>query len=468
MPPELAGPSSRGKRRRGSHSRGSATGRLASVSIALPSSSMPARAARRRQRWLADHRELSLHGRGVPFATTSRPERFQLPAPAGRLGAQTLRRSPWFSVSVGHVARSCTVDLGAASAPAHRPRRTIVTFSAQTDATPPAESRTQRGCTSCGNCSSARPSRGTRPTRSSPRCRTPDAARLALAGSGRTAAIADGQIRKVVLGASPLSSGSRIAVVPAGARRAARPHSSGCYVAVLSVGAGLVVAAASPELLARKRDRCLVSHALAGTARRYATTARRQRARASALLSVAQGAARACGRRRRHCRAHGRYLRAVAHPPRRRCCALRFLQHLWTPVSGRLRPARACSMPCASASDAGGAGVSRRARLATGSRRIGERRDGLYSGVAGWINADGDGDAVVVLRSAYVEDRTAVALGRRRNRRGIRSRRGARRNGTEARDACSSPADRMSIRIRPRSAGAQTKKASSCATSRSD
>jgi isochorismate synthase EntC len=40
--------------------------------------------------------------------------------------------------------------------------------------------------------------------------------------------------------------------------------------------------------------------------------------------------------------------------------------------------------------------------------KIDEDRDGLYSGVAGWIDADGNGDGVVVLRSAYVDDRTAI------------------------------------------------------------
>ena len=32
-----------------------------------------------------------------------------------------------------------------------------------------------------------------------------------------------------------------------------------------------------------------------------------------------------------------------------------------------------------------------------------EQRDGLYTGLAGWVDLDGDGEAAVVLRSAFVE-----------------------------------------------------------------
>jgi menaquinone-specific isochorismate synthase len=38
----------------------------------------------------------------------------------------------------------------------------------------------------------------------------------------------------------------------------------------------------------------------------------------------------------------------------------------------------------------------------------GERRDSLYSGVAGWLDQRGDGDAMVVLRSVYLEGDRAV------------------------------------------------------------
>ena len=40
---------------------------------------------------------------------------------------------------------------------------------------------------------------------------------------------------------------------------------------------------------------------------------------------------------------------------------------------------------------------------------MGEIRDGLYTGVVGWIDRNGDGDAAVVLRAAFIEGRS-VAL----------------------------------------------------------
>ncbi|MFA5531632.1 MAG: chorismate-binding protein, partial [Thiohalomonadaceae bacterium] len=36
------------------------------------------------------------------------------------------------------------------------------------------------------------------------------------------------------------------------------------------------------------------------------------------------------------------------------------------------------------------------------------RRDGLYTGVAGWLDRNGDGAAVVVLRSAWLQGDSAV------------------------------------------------------------
>ena len=40
---------------------------------------------------------------------------------------------------------------------------------------------------------------------------------------------------------------------------------------------------------------------------------------------------------------------------------------------------------------------------------MGEKRDGLYTGAVSWIDRDGDGDAAVELRAAFIEGRS-VAL----------------------------------------------------------
>lgn len=193
---------------------------------------------------------------------------------------------------------------------------------------------------------------------------------------------------------------------PAALARALTRSHPGCHIFSLPSGQGHVVAA-SPEPLAIKRGTRLVSHALAGTAKRHAGPDGDGRAAQGLLASSKERLEHAIvvesivARMREICT-------WVEHPPAPAIKPLRFVQHLWTPVTGELRQgvglldAVAClhptpavlGMPAAAARD--------------WLERIGERRDGLYSGVAGWIDAAGDGDAVVVLRAAHIEDRKAI------------------------------------------------------------
>ena len=223
---------------------------------------------------------------------------------------------------------------------------------------------------------------------------------------GRAAeAIADGRLAKVVLARRLGLELSRPADPARVAASLARVNPE-CCVFSLPCGPGRVIAA-SPELLAVKRGDRLVSHALAGTAKRHdgpeedaaaaavlMASAKERREHAVVVDAIAAGFAEICDR--------------VERLPEPAVMPLRFVQHLWTPIAGRLR--------------AGVGLIDAVIRLhptpaVLGSppqvalewlRDIGERRDGLYTGVAGWIDRDGDGDAAVVLRSAYLEDRTAV------------------------------------------------------------
>jgi menaquinone-specific isochorismate synthase len=173
----------------------------------------------------------------------------------------------------------------------------------------------------------------------------------------------------------------------------------------LPFGAGAIVAA-SPELLAVKRGDAVVSHALAGTAPR-------------SLEAQADGemARRLCASPKEQ-REHAIVADAIASRLRRLCdnvrCAptpalmrLERLVHLWTPVSGDLRPGAdfldllAALHPTPAV--LGFPAAPSRAFL----REIGEERDSLYTGLAGWVDLDGDGEAAVVLRCAFVEDARA-------------------------------------------------------------
>lgn len=166
------------------------------------------------------------------------------------------------------------------------------------------------------------------------------------------------------------------------------------------------VVADSPELLAEKRGDLVVSHALAGTARRHDDPAEDRSAAAIMLASPKE--------RREHeivarfiAGRLGEICNDVNRAPVPMVMRLRGLQHLWTPVSGRLRPGfdlfdlieRLHPTPAV-------LGFPREAARAW-LEQVEQPRDGLYTGLAGWTDLDGDGEAAVVLRSAFLRGREA-------------------------------------------------------------
>jgi len=166
------------------------------------------------------------------------------------------------------------------------------------------------------------------------------------------------------------------------------------------------VLAATPELLAVKRGRALISHALAGTAPRFGAPAADEQA-AQALRASAK-------ERREHAvvvQSIAGALRdicdEVCHAPEPGLMRLRRLQHLWTPVTGQLREGfdllDAIGALHPTPAVLGWPKAPARAFL----RETEERRDGLYTGLAGWIDAEGDGEAAVMLRCAEIEGREA-------------------------------------------------------------
>ncbi len=181
---------------------------------------------------------------------------------------------------------------------------------------------------------------------------------------------------------------------------------SGCHVLSLPYGQGKVVAA-TPEQLAIKRGGELVSHALAGTVRRgsgmqeealavaeFFASPKERREHALVVESIKERMMQLCS--------------SVEHAAVPSLLSLRFVQHLWTRVHGRLRDGvgllDAVSALHPTPAVLGTPGLAAREWLA----QCNERRDGLFTGVVGWIDRHGDGDAVVVLRAAYLEGDSAV------------------------------------------------------------
>jgi menaquinone-specific isochorismate synthase len=233
----------------------------------------------------------------------------------------------------------------------------------------------------------------------------PDAAEWRRRVQAAVAAIGADEIVKLVLSRRVAVRMSDRIDATALARRLAGLH-PGCHVFSLPYGDGHVVAA-SPEPLAVKRGSRMTSHALAGTAKRHgaadddAHAAEALRASPKERQEHAVVVDSIAARMRTFCT-------RVEHSAAPTVRQLRFVQHLWTPVTGELREgiglldavARLHPTPAV----LGEPPQAARDWL----ERLDERRDGLYSGVAGWIDLAGDGDAAVVLRAAQVEDRSAV------------------------------------------------------------
>lgn len=287
---------------------------------------------------------------------------------------------------------------------AHRsPTGTVLVFTARKDARP---AREIAGLWLQEARQMLEPSRAEAPVaRILEMASTPDAVEWRRRVRTVAQAIAADEVDKVVLSRRVAARLSQPIDPAALARRLARLH-PGCHALSLPCGRGHVVAA-SPEPLAVKRGDRLLSHALAGTAQRHGTADGDARAAQALLASPKERQEHAvvvdsiAARMRKLCT-------GVEHPPAPAVKPLRFVQHLWTPVSGRLRDGigliEAVAHLHPTPAVLGAPPQAARDWL----ERLGERRDGLYSGVAGWIDAAGDGDAVVVLRSAYVEDRSAV------------------------------------------------------------
>lgn len=218
-------------------------------------------------------------------------------------------------------------------------------------------------------------------------------------------AIAAGQLAKVVLArrleallaapVDPLALGDRLVRL--------YPE---CHVLSLPYGAGRVVAA-TPERLLSRRGSELLSCALAGTAVRHGRATEDAQAQKVLLASPKE--------RHEHAlvvEAIRERMRAlcseVSHAPEPGVFQLRFVQHLQTRLRGCLREGvgllEAASHLHPTPAVLGLPRDAARGWLET----IGEQRDGLYSGVAGWIDQAGDGEAVVVLRSVYLEQERAV------------------------------------------------------------
>lgn len=225
---------------------------------------------------------------------------------------------------------------------------------------------------------------------------TPDRETFLARVGAVTDAINDGRVQKVVLSRRVTVAGARPFVPARLAQALARQHPS-CAILTAAFGARVLVAA-SPERLVAAEDRQVESYALAGTARcdeadpgldgRLMLSAKDRHEHSLVVGWIEEALRGVC-----------EDLDVPAEPRR---MTLGKLQHLWTPISGTLRPdadllqaaARLHPTPAVAGLPLAGA----RQILA----ELGETRSGWYTGAMGWIGRSGDGEMAVVLRCALI------------------------------------------------------------------
>lgn len=163
---------------------------------------------------------------------------------------------------------------------------------------------------------------------------------------------------------------------------------------------------ATPEPLVRRHGRAVETAAVAGSIARGNTP------------SIDRALAQRLVESRKDRREHGLVVRAIEDALRPVCdelsvpaepqlLALNHVQHLYTPITGRLaEPAGVLDLIARLHPSPAVAGYPREAALAVLRGREKLER-GWYAGPIGWMNARGDGEFAVALRCALVRDREA-------------------------------------------------------------
>lgn len=175
----------------------------------------------------------------------------------------------------------------------------------------------------------------------------------------------------------------------------------GCTHLALNQGQSTLVAA-TPERLVTLYSGQVTSDVLAGTTRRAAndtldtwlaedlrTSAKNRREHALVLDTVYGALAPLCSE--------------LSAPEQPEIMKLRSLQHLWSPVRGRVRPGRSLLDLAARLHPTPAVGgVPTRAALQWLAAH-GETARGWYTGAMGWLTLEGDGEFAVVLRCAMLQ-----------------------------------------------------------------
>ena len=238
-------------------------------------------------------------------------------------------------------------------------------------------------------------------------CAEPSRADFARAVTRATEAIGAGELEKVVLAraCTLVQAGGFDAARVLDALRESQP---GCFAFGVGLGSATFVGA-SPERLLRRDGVEVRADALAGSAPRGRTPEDDERRGRSLLASAKERAEHEIVRRAVLAALAGR-CEELAAPETPSLLRLEGIQHLHTPVSGRLRPgdrASALSLAAALFPTPAVGGAPRAAALVFLRKNEAARRGG-YSGAIGWLAPSGDGELCVALRSALLRGDAAT------------------------------------------------------------
>jgi isochorismate synthase len=218
-----------------------------------------------------------------------------------------------------------------------------------------------------------------------------EAARAAMAGGG---------LRKVVL-TRRLSVAARRALDPDCVLALLAQRYPDCVLFAHGARESGIWLGATPETLVRLGAGAVSSDALAGTAERDSDPAADRRIADSLLASP-----KLTLEHRLVVEAIVEALRGlcltVDAPARPRVMALRDIQHLWTPVRGRVKPGVSLFRLLDRLHPTPAVGGTPGAAALDWLAAAGEVRSGWYTGGIGWMDREGDGEFAVVLRCALL------------------------------------------------------------------
>ena len=216
-----------------------------------------------------------------------------------------------------------------------------------------------------------------------------------------------GALEKAVLARAVRVTGDEAFDPTAVLRRLAAKYGE-CYVFAVDRGGHCFLGATPERLVCQAGDRVLAT-CLAGTARR-GTTPTEDAELGAALLASSKNREEHAVVARMLAEALGAVCSDLQMPAAPVLLRLPNLQHLYTPIQGRLRPGVGLLDLVARLHPTPAVGGFPRATALAQIRAREDMDRGWYAGPVGWLDAQGDGEFAVALRSALLNSATAQAF----------------------------------------------------------